>query len=89
MIISAISIGKNIFALATIVFAFLSIMSPEDWFLRITTQFTAFFLTLLNGLYTILYLRNRSLGYFLIGASAFVLVALIFTLFVAFRLGVF
>jgi len=89
MIISALSIAKNIFAVATIIFAFLSIMNPEDWFLRITTQFTAFFLTLFNGLYTILYLKNRPLGYFLIGASVFVLVALIFTLFVALQLGVF
>jgi hypothetical protein len=84
---SVLSIAKNIFAVTTIIFSFWSIMNAENWLLRIITQVNAFFLTLLNGLYLIIYINNKPLGYLLLGASVFVLVALIFTFLVALHLG--
>jgi hypothetical protein len=85
---SVLSIAKNIFAVTTIIFSFWSIMNPENWVLRIITQVNAFFLTLFNGLYVIIYANNKPLGYLLIGTSIFVLVALIFTVLIALHLGV-
>lgn len=84
---SALSTANKFFALTTIILAILSLLYLENWLLRIFSETSLFLLILFNGLYTLIDLKRKSLGYFLIGISAFLLAALIFTIYVAFHTG--
>jgi hypothetical protein len=84
---SALSTANKFFAVTTIIFAILSLLYIENWLLRIFAEASLFLLILFNGLYTLIDLKRKSLGYFLIGISAFLLAALIFTIYVAFHTG--
>jgi hypothetical protein len=84
---SALSTANKFFALTTIILAILSLLYLENWLLRIFSEASLFLLILFNGLYTLIDLKRKSLGYFLIGISAFLLAALIFTIYVAFHTG--
>ncbi len=82
---STLSTANRFFAVTTIIFSILSLLYLESWLLRIIAEASLFLLILFNGLYTLIDLNKKTLGYFLIGLSSFLLAALVFTIYVAFH----
>ena len=83
------SILTIIFGMTTLIFATLSILNNENVYLRIITPFSAFLSMLFLGLFAILDLKKKSLGYFLFAVSFLTLLSVISTYFTLLRNGVF
>ena len=74
---STLSIVRILLGLATLTFAILSVLNKESLYLRLIAQFCGFLLMLFLGLFTMSYLKRKTLGYFLLGASILALASLI------------
>jgi len=79
------SIVTIIFGMTTLIFATLSILNNENVYLRIITEFSAFLSMLFLGLFAIIDLKKKSLGYFQFVVSFLTLLSLISTYFTLLR----
>ena len=75
-----------IVSITTIVFAALSIMNVNSWFLRLGTQISLFLLNLSNGI-SFLYRKQKNTGYFLIGVAALMFFVVVSTIMAGIKRG--
>lgn len=78
------------FSVITLIFAVLSFFNIENWFLRIFTQGSLGLMMLFTGMHTISQEKEkRKSGYWVIGASVFLFLVMIYTIVVGFKIGAF
>lgn len=77
------------FSVTTLIFAVLSFLNIENWFLRIFIQGSLSLMMLFMGMHTILQEKKYKLGYLLIVAAAFSFFVMINIIVVGFRIGAF
>ena len=87
--ITGLSIVTIIFLMTTLIFAILSILNNENIYLRIITPFSAFLSWLFMGLFAIVDLKNKSLGYIFFAVSVITLASVISTYLFLIRNGSF
>ncbi|KLU62588.1 hypothetical protein CEB3_c10110 [Peptococcaceae bacterium CEB3] len=61
----------RLFLATTIIFSFLALLNLDNWLFRTLLQGSMILLTLFMGMDTVLRKKQKTLGYLLIGVSAF------------------